>query len=192
MFGLGALIAEPLCHAGWDHVVSGEQVERGVFAIIGGLAIGLPVASFHWWKNKLTQEARERVIRVATYTAPFVILAFFAYMVGPFVYQRAIEPQQPVTPLATNDIRLQQVIGQHFKNEAVVLDGKWFIDCTFEKVTFVYGGGPARIQAATMKGTYALKTGAGTPTATVCLLKMLNALTPDLTNQWQGCPEAPQ
>jgi len=35
---------------------------------------------------------------------------------------------------------LKPIVSKHFKNEAVGLDGKSFIDCTFENVTFVYQG----------------------------------------------------
>jgi len=42
--------------------------------------------------------------------------------------------------------RYEYVIGRHFFNEAVVLDGKHFSGCTFENVTFIYQGkGPVQV-----------------------------------------------
>lgn len=37
--------------------------------------------------------------------------------------------------------RREEVAGQSFSSERVVLDGKHFEDCTFETCTLVYGGG---------------------------------------------------
>src|SRR3984893_15621974 len=48
-----------------------------------------------------------------------------------------VEQQFPTTDW---DKPLSQVLRQHYKNETVLLDGKNFIECTFENVTLLYQG----------------------------------------------------
>ena len=37
--------------------------------------------------------------------------------------------------------RLEEIANQHLKNRDVLMDGRLYINCTFENVTFVYNGG---------------------------------------------------
>jgi hypothetical protein len=57
---------------------------------------------------------------------------------------RSLQPKPGMNLKATADAwatyRYEPVLGRHFFNEAVVLDGKHFANCTFENVTFIYQG----------------------------------------------------
>mgnify|MGYP006279649551 CR=1 FL=1 len=44
-------------------------------------------------------------------------------------------------PKGRNQSEREEVSGQSFSSERVVLDGKHFVDCTFESCTLVYKGG---------------------------------------------------
>ena len=98
MAAVGAFIAEPLCHAGWDGVVSGEHVERGVVAIVAGLFLGVGAASFHWWKVRVSESSRNWVRRNAVWWLPLSFVLFFAYEVGPNMYERATRPMATSSP----------------------------------------------------------------------------------------------
>lgn len=195
MLALGGLTAQPLCHSGWDAVVTGEHTYRGIAAIIIGLITALSVGSFHWWKNKLNPTIRDALISQSIRWLPIAFVLFFVYAVGPQIYKRAgITPSNqdgPASIIENANIPLRQIIGKHFKNEVVPVDGYWFINCTFENVTFEYNGGSAKMDNPNPKGTFALKTTNGTVNGSVCLLKMLGQLGTDLASQWEGCP-APQ
>ncbi len=90
MFFAGGLIAEPLCVAGWDAIVSGDHLARGTAAVLAGLGIGAPVASFHWWKDRIGTPARNWLPTIAIQNAR--VLAF-AYFLGPAIYRRAVKPE---------------------------------------------------------------------------------------------------
>jgi len=47
---------------------------------------------------------------------------------------------------------LEHIEGNTFRNERVILDGKRYLKCTFENVTFVYGGGPGELYQNEIKG----------------------------------------
>jgi hypothetical protein len=51
--------------------------------------------------------------------------------------QSRIQREFPTTDW---DKPLTQIFRQHYKNETVQLDGKNFVECTFENVTFIYQG----------------------------------------------------
>jgi hypothetical protein len=42
---------------------------------------------------------------------------------------------------------LEPIVGQTFQNTTVILDGKYYDDCTFKNVTFRWNGGPYAIRA---------------------------------------------
>jgi hypothetical protein len=53
-----------------------------------------------------------------------------------------------------NAYKLVAVNGKHFRNQKVVLDGKFFSHCTFENVTFEYNGtAPASMTNNIIAGT---------------------------------------
>jgi hypothetical protein len=88
VFAVCELIAIPLCHAGWDAVVSDHHVERGIVALIVGFPIGLAGASFHWWKDK-TPNFRDWTTRQASRWWPAAVFLAFVYVAGPQMYLRA-------------------------------------------------------------------------------------------------------
>jgi hypothetical protein len=47
---------------------------------------------------------------------------------------------------------LVEVRGKLFRNEKVRLDGHQYIRCTFENVTFQFGGGPGRVDSSVING----------------------------------------
>jgi hypothetical protein len=86
----GALTATPLVEAGWHAVVNEpEHGARGVVAIIIGMTLGLAEATFHWWKGKISDDLRRRVERHALWVLAVAMILFFAWSVGPEVYERA-------------------------------------------------------------------------------------------------------
>jgi hypothetical protein len=85
---VGALLAAPLCDAGWHAIVNDDHIGRGVAAIVGGLVLGIGAGSFHWWSDN----GRILVQRNAGWWLAVVVVLFFTYAVGPLVYQRAIGP----------------------------------------------------------------------------------------------------
>ena len=42
-------------------------------------------------------------------------------------------------------LNLEHIEGRTFRRERVVLDGKRYLECTFDNVTFVYNGGPGEL-----------------------------------------------
>ncbi len=86
------LFAVPLCLAGWEAIVGGEHLFRGIVALAFGVPIGLIGAGFHWWKDKLPS-ARDWLLRQADRWWPVAAFLAFAYVAGPAMYQRAF----PVT-----------------------------------------------------------------------------------------------
>jgi len=61
------------------------------------------------------------------------VLAFSSIIYGQFFYKRKLGKEK---------IRgLKKIIGKHYKNESVCLDGIEFINCKFDDCTLEYGGG---------------------------------------------------
>ena len=87
VFAVCELFAIPICHAGWEGVVSGEHLTNSIVALIFGVPIGLIGASFHWWKDQLP-DARDWITRQADRWWPVALLVAFAYAAGPTLYQR--------------------------------------------------------------------------------------------------------
>jgi hypothetical protein len=87
VFAVCELFAIPLCHAGWEGVVSGEHWTRSVTALAVGVPIGLIGASFHWWKNYLPS-ARDWLARSADRWWPVALVVAIGYLAGPSLYQR--------------------------------------------------------------------------------------------------------
>ncbi len=95
---IGALIAVPLCDAGWHAVVNEpEHFVRGWTAIAIGLPLGLVAFSFHRWKTKISAEARNQIGAAALKWWPVAIFLAFGYFAIPVVYQRAINPPSATT-----------------------------------------------------------------------------------------------
>jgi hypothetical protein len=85
---IGLLIAEPLCKAGWDSIVSGDHLARGVWAATAGLLLGGGAGSFHWWRHHL-QQGQRIAERHIVWWLPLAILILIADLAGPDIYQRA-------------------------------------------------------------------------------------------------------
>jgi hypothetical protein len=91
---ISALIAVPLCEAGWHAVVNEpERFARGFTAICVGLPLGLAGFSFHRWKTKIPIGARNLIGGSALKWWPVSVLLAFVYFAGPDIYQRATAPQ---------------------------------------------------------------------------------------------------
>jgi hypothetical protein len=95
VFAVCELTAIPLCHAGWEAVVSDHHLPRGIAAIVIGLPIGLLGASFHWWKDKIARPRREWIQKQALQWWPAAFLLFFLYVTGPEIYRRATDHTPP-------------------------------------------------------------------------------------------------
>lgn len=98
MFAVGALTATPLCDAGWNAVVSGEHVQRGLGAILAGLILGIVAASFHWWKDRTTRGARI----TAFVLLPILIVLAIAY----FAWRPTVKSQIFGNPRPTSQGRI--------------------------------------------------------------------------------------
>jgi len=84
------LIAIPICEASWHAIVVEHDA---TVRVVVGLAIGLPIGlmglSFHWWKDGLL---RHWVQRQTTRWWPAIALLSLLYLLGPNIYQRALDP----------------------------------------------------------------------------------------------------
>jgi len=89
VFAVCELTAIPLCHAGWDAVVSGDHFSRGALAIVAGLILGLLGISFHWLKRKTSASACHWIQGQASRWWLVAFVLAFAYLVGPSMYRRA-------------------------------------------------------------------------------------------------------
>src|SRR4051812_1567772 len=82
-------VAFPLCHAGGDAFVNSHFGPA-----IVGFGLGLPTAvmgaSFHWWKNWVTESTKVWIQRQILRWSPAALLIAAIHTVGPNVYQRAI------------------------------------------------------------------------------------------------------
>jgi hypothetical protein len=96
VFVVCQLFAIPMCHAGWDNIVNGEHLLRGIVAILIGLPIGLLGASFHWWKDRLPS-ARDWISRQADRWWPAALIVAFVWVAGPILYNRTF-PAMPTNP----------------------------------------------------------------------------------------------
>jgi hypothetical protein len=93
---ISALIAIPLCEAGWHAVVNEpEHFARGLTAIGVGLPLGLAGFSFHRWKTKIPDGARNLIGSAALKWWPVAAFLAFAYFAGPEMYRRATAPVSP-------------------------------------------------------------------------------------------------
>jgi hypothetical protein len=90
VFAACELIAIPLCHAGWEAVVTEQHYGRGMVALVVGLPLGVLGAGFHWWKAKISASAREWIQQQVSrwWLAP--LLFAVVYAAGPNIYQRAV------------------------------------------------------------------------------------------------------
>jgi len=126
MLVLGVLTAEPLCKAGWDAVVSGEHLERGIVAIAAGLICGVTAGSFHWWKDRISERGRTWIRSNATWWVPVAFVLFFIYAVGPDIYRRATLPPTPVPVAISTSVPATSPAGmgtsQPDQRDAIIAD----------------------------------------------------------------------
>jgi hypothetical protein len=83
------LTAVPLCHAGWEAVVSDEHIFRGIVALVVGIPLGIFGLSFHWLKEQLGESSLEWIQRQGSRWWPAAVLLAFIYTAGPSIYQRS-------------------------------------------------------------------------------------------------------
>ncbi len=150
MVATGVLTAEPLCHAGWDAVVSGEHIDRGVIAIIAGLVVGTAQGTFHWWKTHVNAKIKRNVERNAGWFVGFAAFLLFCFLVGPNIYNRITTTPTPqaiakavVREMSANSMPPSQTeapSGQIVKNISIGVDpiadvdNRWIIQCSFTTI----------------------------------------------------------
>ncbi|MGA2978282.1 MAG: hypothetical protein ABSD76_01705 [Terriglobales bacterium] len=86
---------------------------------------------------------------------------------------------------------LEAVYGRQFSNEKVVLDGRNYIDCKFDNVTFRWDGRPWAMMNGAITGKKRLETFDGKIVDTVDVLKALQFLNPDFASDWHHLPPEP-
>jgi hypothetical protein len=96
--GACELVAIPLCHAGWEGVVSGEHLTRSIAALAVGLPLGLVGASFHWWKDYLPS-ARDWLTKQANRWWPAAAVVALVYFLAPVIYLRTVESLGAPSPI---------------------------------------------------------------------------------------------
>ena len=80
--------------------------------------------------------------------------------------------------------RLEKIKGHAYKKEIVVLDGKFFHECTFEEVTFRYQGQPFNFVNCSVNGATRLETQNQAVFGTIAMLKFLQFLNQDFATSW--------
>jgi hypothetical protein len=89
MFVVNECVGVPLCIAGGEAFVTGEYLRAAV-----GFGLGVPLCvlgfTFPSWRDRLSADTQTAIQQQAIRWAPLVILAAFAYVVGPNLYHRAI------------------------------------------------------------------------------------------------------
>jgi len=85
------------------------------------------------------------------------------------------------------NIPLTKVYDKTFTNQVVVIDGKDFIDCTFNGVTFRYNGGYYLFEGARIEGAIAIDTPNDTAGNAINLLTWLDSHTQNhaLVERWK-------
>jgi hypothetical protein len=88
------------------------------------------------------------------------------------------------------NIPLTKVYDKTFTNQVVVIDGKDFIDCTFNGVTFRYNGGYYLFEGARIEGAIAIDTPNDTAGNAINLLTWLDSHTQNhaLVERWKKLP----
>jgi hypothetical protein len=92
-------------------------------------------------------------------------------------------------PASTGNERLVRVERQKFKNETVVVDGKYFFDCEFENVRFRYLGGRFFFKNNNITGERAIEINSQPAFAAVELLKICGFLTQEFRDRWSTLPK---
>lgn len=86
----------------------------------------------------------------------FIAIALFVFL-GLGVGFSIASVSRPA-PVEWKD-KLTSVIGIHYRNESIVIDGKEFLDCTFENVKLIYNGtGRVSFKRYKFKGEFMLVT----------------------------------
>jgi hypothetical protein len=111
-------------------------------------------------------------------------IVFLGRQFGPQI----IRPQSSVRVEGQRLVSVQHIVGQSFENATVAVDNKWFVDCKFNNVTFVWEGGFFQWQNATFKGNLRLVSHNPTVTGTVDVLKGFGFLTTAFAADWKHLP----
>jgi hypothetical protein len=119
VFTVCELIAIPLCHAGWEAIVTEQHLGRGIVALVAGLPLGILGVGFHWWKDKISAPTRKQIQRQIIRWWPVAAVLAFVYVAGPELYRRAIIQEAPtptIGPIAWNFEQLARGGGGYFLN----------------------------------------------------------------------------
>jgi len=80
------------------------------------------------------------------------------------------------------------IVGQHFNNTRIILDGRVYDHCIFENVEFVWNGAVFHIVNSEIKGTRRFGTTNPTVLTTVDILKFLSLLESGFAVDWKHVP----
>jgi hypothetical protein len=112
----------------------------------GFLTVAVVEALNEAWKTEAPLPPN--LMSVLHYMPLAILIALGGMWLWRFLWfnRRALKPKRELAnpsvhfPTPNWHEPLKPIVTKHFQNETVELDGKSFIDCTFEKVTFVYQG----------------------------------------------------
>ena len=79
---------------------------------------------------------------------------------------------------------LTEIAGKSFRDEIVVIDGKFFNNCTFRKVTIRYRGGHFHFTGSKFRGVNRFETQHDTAIGTVKMLKLMDLLSENFAQSW--------
>lgn len=110
-------------------------------------------------EQEITKDPSKKVSWMIDHISPLVHSWWFAVALGALggataaLWLSRLWLKPAPNTRATGDLsKLQKIYKGNFKNETIELDGKEFIDCTFERVTFHYMGGDFKIGPSTFIG----------------------------------------
>jgi len=142
-----------------------------VFAALGGIG-GLAAALA--WAGITPQQVFNRSPTMAPRWKLFIALSLFAlsFLCSALALYLAMH-QQPYF----SDAITETIEGRSYVNEEVVLDGRKYVDCTFENVSFRYNGKASfQFMHNIVRGTYRISSGNPAVGVTVGLLKGMGML----------------
>lgn len=138
-------------------------------------------------------------VRQAPHSMLVVAVAAFliAWAIIHLVYETRVENRdsmiklyQAAPPAPVQDsqpTRKEEVVGKTFRNERVPLDGKSYLKCRFENVTFVYNGtGPWTLVGNKLMGVMRVNTESPAVAGAMSLLRLVGFLKPTIRYEDSG------
>jgi len=116
--------------AGWNH----RYFVRGMFVLAAALAL---IAIF-WQQIRLQIPDRTDDVFVFLATSRIAWFVMFVLCIG--IIGTITRARNAYSPIFNYDQNLKQIRNRTFRNETVEIDGREFIDCTFDNVQFRYDG----------------------------------------------------